>query len=119
MRQLFTRKGLLKTGIYREASHLANTIDDLALHDKINIFESRAAFRMISRLCGIEVALDPVTSKATLSRANWRAAEEFELPIDDNYTDFIGKLPRAEARQRLSYKKRLERVVKTCKSLYK
>jgi hypothetical protein len=116
--QLFSRKGLLQTEIYREASLLAKTIDDLVLRDGHNIFQSRGALRIISRLCGIDVALGPVTSEATLSRANWRAADEFELPIDDNTADLeaVGRLAIAEARRSLSSKRRLERVGKTCKT---
>jgi hypothetical protein len=117
--QLFSRKGLLQTEIYREASHLAKVLDDLVFHDKMSIFQTRGMFRIIRRLCGIEVALGPVTSEATLSRANWRAADAFELPTDDDGASIVGMLANAEARRRLSSKRRLERVLKTGKSLSK
>ena len=40
-------KGLLQTEIYREASRLASTIDDLALRDKVDIFRSLGVVRLI------------------------------------------------------------------------
>jgi hypothetical protein len=122
VKQVFSRKGLLQTEIYLEARRLATTIDDLVLRDKQDIFQgpyAKGALRIISRLCGINVALGPVTREATLSRANWRAAEEFDLLTDDNTAELVGRLARAEAKRRLSSKRRLERVVKTFTSLSK
>jgi hypothetical protein len=112
MRRLFGEKDLLRTEIYREASLLARILDDMVLRDKVDIFQSQGAYRIISRLCGIELALRPVTSEATLSRANWDAADALELPTDIA-ANAVGLLARAEARKRLSSRRRLEeRVVK-------
>ena len=115
--RLFLEKNILKAEVYREASFLAKMIDDLALRDKVDIFRSTAAARMIRRLCGIEFALRPVTSEATLFRANWHAADELELPID-TATDIVGTLAIAEARRRISARRRLTRVLKKWRKPY-
>ena len=87
--------------------------DDMALRDGIDIlniiFRSAAAERLIRRLCGIELALRPVTSEATICLANWQAADELELRADTAGCS-VGMLARAEALRRARRRARLKRV---------
>ena len=119
--RLFRSKGILQddfTSLYREAACLAATIDDMVLRDKINMFRSAAAERLIRRLCGIELALRPVTSAVTLNFALWEAAAELEGPTDDLAVNAVGMLARAEAQKRARNIARLKRILKKCRKPY-
>ena len=87
---------------------MAATIDDMALRDQIDIFHSAAAERLIRRPGGIELALCPVTSEATLCRANWEAVAELKPPTDTLAVNYVEILARAEARKRARNRARSE-----------
>jgi hypothetical protein len=111
IRCLFSEKGLLQTGIYREANNLAKTIDDLVLQDKVDVFRSQGVVRLIRGLCGIELALRPVTSAANLDCANWQAAAELEPPMDSPAEVHL-KAARVEVSKRQTKRARLKRLLK-------
>ena len=90
----------------------------MVLRDKINMFRSAAAERLIRRLCGIELALRPVTSAATFNSAIWEAAAELEGPTDDLAVNAVGMLARAEAQKRARNIARLKRILKKCRQPY-
>jgi hypothetical protein len=113
LNEIFHAKRLRGTELYHESQTLATAIDDLVVQDGVDIFQSAAAKRMIIRLCGIESALGPVTSEATLDRADWRLAELLELYAKEGEST----RPRVETlRRSLSkqdrLKKRLVRALK-------
>ena len=109
--RLFRSKGIAQTeftSLYREALCLAGSIDDMMLFDGIDVTRSAGAMRLIRRLCGIEHALIPVTSEATLCLANWQVADE--LPTGTAaYT--VGMHSRDEAQRRARRGERLERIL--------
>jgi hypothetical protein len=112
--RLFRSKGIAQTeftSLYREALCLAGSIDDMMLFDGIDVTRSAGAMRLIRRLCGIEHALIPVTSEATLCLANWQVADELELPTDTAACT-VGMHSRDEAQRRARRGERLERILK-------
>ena len=112
--RLFRSKGIAQTeftSLYREALCLAGSIDDMMLFDGIDVTRSAGAMRLIRRLCGIEHALIPVTSEATLCLANWQVADELELPTD-TAACLVGMHSRDEAQRRARRGERLERILK-------
>ena len=112
--RLFRSKGIAQTeftSLYREALCLAGSIDDMMLFDGIDVTRSAGAMRLIRRLCGIEHALIPVTSEATLCLANWQVADELELPTDTAACP-VGMHSRDEAQRRARRGERLERILK-------
>ena len=110
--RLFRSKGIAQTeftSLYREALCLAGSIDDMMLFDGIDVTRSAGAMRLIRRLCGIEHALIPVTSEATLCLANWQVADE--LPTGTAaYT--VGMHSRDEAQRRARRGENLRRILK-------
>ena len=112
--RLFRSKGIAQTeftSLYREALCLAGSIDDMMLFDGIDVTRSAGAIRLIRRLCGIEHALIPVTSEATLCLANWQVADELELPTDTAACP-VGMHSRDEAQRRARRGENLRRILK-------
>ena len=82
-------KGIFKSDIHasqelsRDTMRWSSLLDDLVIRDKVDFRRSTGLERVTRRLCGIELALGPVTSEETFHLANWKAAEAVELPIEE------------------------------------
>jgi hypothetical protein len=113
--RIFEKKGLIDTytELYRETRLLANCLDDLVIRDAIDFLQSKAVERIARFLFGMELALRPVTSEATLDRANWAAVKVLQMESEDVDISVGVKQALREARRRASRRARMNRLAKT------
>ena len=124
---MFRVKWLIDTELYQEARFWASVLDDLmedfmeelprvVFPDKVAYVQSRAVERITRFLFGMELALRPVISAATLDRANWGALRALDLGGDGTRAEFdrsagISKALR-EARKLASRRKRMNKFAR-------
>ena len=111
--RIFTMKGLIDMEFYLETRLWATVLDDLVIRDSVDFMRSSTVERVSRFLFAMEFALRPVTSEATLERANWEALKVLQLEKDGIFDISIGvKKARMEARKRASRRARLNRLAK-------
>jgi len=111
--RIFTMKGLIDMEFYLETRFWAIVLDDLVIRDSIDFMRSSTVERVSRFLFAMELALRPVTSVATLERADWEALKVLQLESDGIFDISIGvKKARMEARKRASRRARLNRLAK-------
>ena len=111
--RIFTMKGLIDMEFYLETRFWATVLDDLVIRDSIDFMRSSTVERVSRFLFAMEFALRPVTSEATLERADWEALKVLQLEKDGIFDISIGvKKARMEARKRASRRARLNRLAK-------
>ena len=111
--RIFTMKGLIDMEFCLETRFWAIVLDDLVIRDSIDFMRSSTVERVSRFLFAMELALRPVTSEATLERADWEALKVLQLESDGIFDISIGvKKARMEARKRASRRARLNRLAK-------
>ena len=111
--RIFTMKGLIDMEFYLETMFWAIVLDDLVIRDSIDFMRSSTVERVSRFLFAMELALRPVTSVATLERADWEALKVLQLESDGIFDISIGvKKARMEARKRASRRARLNKLAK-------
>ena len=111
--RIFTMKGLIDMEFYLETMFWAIVLDDLVIRDSIDFMRSSTVERVSRFLFAMELALRPVTSVATLERADWEALKVLQLERDGIFDISIGvKKARMEARKRASRRARLNKLAK-------
>ena len=111
--RIFTMKGLIDMEFYLETRLWATVLDDLVIRDSIDFMRSSTVERVSRFLFAMELALRPVTSEATLERADWEALKVLQLERDGIFDISIGvKKARMEARKRASRRARLNKLAK-------
>ena len=106
-------KGLIDMEFYLETRFWATVLDDLVIRDSIDFMRSSTVERVSRFLFAMELALRPVTSEATLERADWEALKVLQLESDGIFDISIGvKKARMEARKRASRRARLNKLAK-------
>jgi hypothetical protein len=116
--RMLRTKGIFQSGtppchdLIRDVMRWSSLLDDLVMRDKVDFLSSTAVELVVRRLCGVELALGPVNSEATLYRANWKAAEAVELPIEDAAFHAPIRRACAEATKATARRNRLQKLSK-------